>query len=126
MVLGIGRTGASYDSPMTRQANAEVTGGSGQGGAKVLDPVLTVPSAIQTDGTPTAANARTYVNAVIASGGIGSNYHHGLSASNGPVLAAYLDELRLRVAEGVCDVVTAKELQDYLAAARQLTTGVIL
>ncbi len=125
MVLGIGRTGAAYNTPMTRHLHCETSGGVG-GGVKLLDSHLTVPSAIQTDGVPTGDNVRAYVNAVIAQGGVGSNYHHGLSAGNGPVLAAYLDELRLRVSEGVCDVVTAKELADYLEAARQCTTGVIL
>ncbi|ASJ79271.1 putative membrane-anshored cell surface protein [Curvibacter phage P26059A] len=124
MTLGIGRLGASYDQPQVRHINMETSGGAGVGGM-VLDPVLTVPNALQTDGVATPANARTYVNAVIACGGIGSNYHHTITTANGPTLAAYLDELRLRVSEGACDVVTAKELLDYVEAAKSMTPGVV-
>ena len=126
IVLGIGRTGSSYNTPAVRHVHMETLGSSvGVSSAQVTDSTLTVPSAIQTDGVATAQNARDYVDAVIAHGGIGSNYHHSLSASNGPVLAAYLDQLRLRSAEGACDVVTAKELRDYLIAAREFGLGVV-
>jgi len=124
MVLGIGRVGSAYNMPLVRHAHMETTGNSGSY-FKVCDSYFTVPNALQTDGAPTAEDAKTYVDAVIAHGGIGSNYHHALTASNGPVLAGYLGHLRLRQSEGVCDVVTAEELRDYIVAARSMTSGVV-
>lgn len=124
VVLGIGRTGATYLTPSVRHLHMETSGASGTTG-HVIGPDLTVPSAIQTDGTPTAADVETYVDSVIAAGGIGSNYHHAITASNGPVLAAYLARLRLRESEGACDVITAKELRYYIAEARTLSVGVV-
>lgn len=123
MILGITDSGSGYLYPRTRHLHMETTGEVW--GKEMFSTSYTVPSAIQTDGVPTAADVRTYIDAVIANGGIGQNYHHALSAANGPVLAAYLEHLRLRSSEGACDVVTAKELRDYLIAAKSLTPGVV-
>lgn len=124
LCAAIGNTYLSGGTPMTRHPVAETTGLS-MGSGQVTDSLVTLPSAIQTDGAPTATDARNYVDYVINMGGVGSNYHHSISASNGPVLAAYLDQLRTRVAEGSCDVVTAAELRDYLKTARSLTRCVV-
>lgn len=120
--LGINnQTLATY--PQTRLAHMETSGGYYNG--VVFNSMYTVPSAIQTDGTPTAEDAEAYIDAVIAVGGVGQNYHHNITSANGPVLAAYLARLRLRASEGACDVVTAEELMDYLDSAKSLTPGVV-
>lgn len=111
--------------PINRHLHMETTGYYDPGAGYCNDSWLTVVSAIQTDGSKTAADVEAYIDAIIAAGGIGSNYHHIITASNGPVLAAYLARLRLRVQEGVCDVVTAEELMDYLDEAKSLTPGVV-
>lgn len=127
MILGINGSGTGYAYPRTRHAHMETTGEYSYGTVNmaVLDTLFTVPSAIQTDGTPTAADVRAYIDGVISAGGVGQNFHHTLYGSNGPILAAYLDHLRLRVSEGVCDVVTAAELRNYLEASKYLTPGVV-
>lgn len=127
MILGINSSGTGYAYPRTRHPHMETTGefSGGTVNTAVLDTLFTVPSAIQTDGAPTAADVRAYIDGVISAGGVGQNYHHTISAANGPVLAAYLEHLRLRVSEGACDVVTAAELRDYIEAARYLTAGVV-
>ena len=128
LVCLVGGTGSSYDRPFTRHPNAITTGSSSSPGAtQPLFPGYVIPSAVQTDGSITEAQIKTYIDGVIACGGIGSNYHHGLSAgANANQLIAYLDHLRLRVREGACDVITAEELVDYLAAARSTCIGVSL
>ena len=122
--LTISNNGTGFNYPRTRLMNAE-TVCEYDGISASHDSWVTVPSACQSDGVNTAQNMRDYVDAVIATGGIGQNYHHTLTSTNGLVLAAYLDHLRLRVAEGVCDVVTGEELMDYLDAAKTVTPGVV-
>lgn len=77
---------------------------------------LTLPSAIQTDGSgsPNAATIRAYVQEQVRVGAIFGNYHHALSAGNGVQLDAYLDELRIQQAAGALDICTASEVRDYL------------
>ena len=124
----IGNTGAAFDRPISRHPHAIASGiAGGVGSAQIMYPGRLIPSAVQTDGAVTDAQIRAYVDAVIACGGIGSNYHHGLAAgANSNQLVAYLDQLRLRVSEGACDVVTAEEMQDYLTAGRESCVGVSL
>ncbi len=126
-ILGIYNSGAALTYPIGRVMNAETVGIFVTQGC--LDSRYTVPSAFQTDGgtqdSTSAQQTRDYVDTVIASGGIGSNYHHTITAANSVNLTAYLDQLRLRVAEGVCDVITGEELIDYLDAAKSLTPGVV-
>jgi hypothetical protein len=124
-ILGIYNAGAAFTYPVGRVMNAETIGiVNTQGG---IDSRLTVPSAIQTDapGSYTAQQVRDYVDTVIATGGIGQNYHHTITAANSANLIAYLDQLRLRVAEGACDVVTGEELIDYLDSTKMLIPGVV-
>lgn len=85
-------------------------------GNTVASTWLTLPSAIQTDGggSPNAATIRAYVQEQVRVGAIFGNYHHALSASNGPQLDAYLDELRIQQAAGALDICTASEVRDYL------------
>jgi hypothetical protein len=68
--------------------------------------------AIQTDstGAVTSADARNYVDKVVAHQCWGQNYHHKLNNQNGPCLAALLDQLRIHSLAGNIDVVTATEL----------------
>jgi hypothetical protein len=124
-ILGIYNSGAAFTYPIGRVMNAETVGIFATQGS--LDSRFTVPSAIQTDapGSYTAQQTRDYVDTVIAGGGIGSNYHHTITAANSVNLIAYLDQLRLRVAEGVCDVVTGEELIDYLDSTKTLIPGVV-
>ena len=71
---------------------------------------------VQTDGTPTEAQVRQYVQTCVAAGAVFGNYHHSITASNGLVLAAYLDELRIQQNAGLVDVCTLSEIRDYLEA----------
>jgi len=78
---------------------------------------LNIPSAIQTDGTPTASDARTYVRRLVAYGIVGGNYHHSLTIANAPVLLAYLDELKVQSDRGLLDVMTITEFQKRVEAS---------
>lgn len=122
MVLGI-RGGAGGTLNQARVAVGEATD---PGNQCVGGPWLTLPSSIQTDGagTPTAATVRSYVQTCVAAGAIFSNYHHALSASNGPVLDAYLDELRLQQAAGALDICTPTEVRDYLNAFKPVAVPI--
>ena len=124
-VLGISNTSADFKTVATRHPHMETTGFPVGPNYEISDSFFTLPGAVQTDGAPNAQNVRDYVRAVIKTGGIGSNYHHSITASNGPVLAAYLDELRAGVLDGSCDVVTAQEMADYLSVARRAEVGVV-
>ena len=78
---------------------------------------VNLPSAIQTDGTPTAADVRTYVRVITARGLVGGNYHHALTLANAPVLLAYLDELKVQSDRGLMDVMTITEFQKRVEAS---------
>jgi hypothetical protein len=74
---------------------------------------MKIVGGIQTDagsGVVTATDARNYVDSVVAAGGWGQNYHHRITNLNGPVLAALLDQLKIKSDAGLIDVVTATEL----------------
>jgi hypothetical protein len=75
--------------------------------------IMKIVGGIQTDagsGVVTATDARNYVDSVVAAGGWGQNYHHRITNLNGPVLAALLDQLKIKSDAGLIDVVTATEL----------------
>lgn len=74
--------------------------------------IMKIVGGIQTDATSgvTATDARNYVDAVVAAGGWGQNFHHRITNANGPVLAALLDQLKIKSDAGLIDVVTATEL----------------
>ena len=74
---------------------------------------MKIVGGIQTDaagGAVTATDARNYVNSVVAAGGWGQNFHHRITNDNGPILAALLDQLKIKSDAGLIDVVTATEL----------------
>ena len=75
--------------------------------------IMKIVGGIQTDaagGAVTATDARNYVNSVVAAGGWGQNFHHRITNDNGPILAALLDQLKIKSDAGLIDVVTATEL----------------
>lgn len=116
MAMGI-RGGSGGTLNMARVAVGE----SGDAGNNCVGaPWLTLPSAIQTDGSgaPSAATVRAYVQTCVAAGAIFANYHHRIDATNGLVLDAYLDELRIQQAAGLVDICTPSEVADYLEAFR--------
>lgn len=78
---------------------------------------MNIPTAVQTDGSPTAADARAYVRALAAYGLVGGNYHHGLTTANAAVLLAYLDELKVQSDRGLLDVMTITEFQKRVEAS---------
>lgn len=123
MTLGI-RGGGGGGGNYARLAVGE-SGDSGST-AGVGGPWLTLPSAIQTDGagTPTAATVRAYVQTCVAAGAIFSNYHHAITTTNGLVLDAYLDELRIQHAAGLLDICTPSEVADYLDAFKPVMAPV--
>lgn len=79
-------------------------------------PNIQIPGGVQTE--TAALAARQYVQTCCAAGVIFGNYHHRLTATNGPYLDAYLDELRLQQAAGAVDICTPSEVRDYLLAFR--------
>lgn len=125
MILGVSSSGAEFSHTKTKHLHTETTGAYFSGSSPaVADTLLSIHAAIQTDGSPTAADVEAYVEAVCAAGGIGQNFHHTITSANGPVLAAYLNALRKKVNEGVADVITAGELLEYFSAAMTMTNGV--
>ncbi len=75
--------------------------------------IMKIVGGIQTDaagGAITVTDARNYVNSVVTAGGWGQNFHHRITNANGPVLAALLDQLKIKSDAGLIDVVTATEL----------------
>jgi hypothetical protein len=74
--------------------------------------IMKIVGGIQTDAVTgvTSADARNYVDNIVAAGGWGQNYHHRITNVNGPLLAALLDQLKIRSDAGLIDVVTATEL----------------
>ena len=78
---------------------------------------INLPSAIQTDGAPTAADVRAYVRSLVAYGLSGGNYHHAITLANAPVLLAYLDELKVQQDRGLLDVMTITEFQQRVEAS---------
>lgn len=74
--------------------------------------MMRIPGTLQTDtaGTVTPAQARAYVDKVVAQGCWGMNFHHRITNANGPCLAAMLDQLKIQSDSGAIDVITAPEL----------------
>ena len=73
-------------------------------------------SAFQTDTFgATEAQARAYVQNLCTNGAIGQNFHHSPTNANSLVLAAYLDELKLRQDRGEIEVAVPSRIARYAA-----------
>lgn len=121
IVLGVAgsdgdRAGLCRNNILVGQAANSTTGGS----SLMAGTWLTSPGVVTTEGGATTARIREHVQEAARVGAICSNINHGLNASSGPYLNAYLDELRLQVEANAMDVVTVTELAEYVDQFRPL------
>lgn len=65
--------------------------------------------AVQTDGATTIANCEAYIDACIALGATGANYHHAMIQANALVLDGMLSYLKTKSDAGLIDVMTMHE-----------------
>jgi Polysaccharide deacetylase len=65
--------------------------------------------AVQTDGSPTLAQVKTYIDDCILQGAVGSNYHHGITAANAIIFDGMCSYLREKADAGLIDVMTGDE-----------------
>lgn len=85
------------------------SGGGGTGSSLAPGGWIHQGDAVQTDGALTIGNCTAYVDAVIAAGATGSNYHHGMGTANAAVLDGLVSYLKTKFDLGLIDVVTATQ-----------------
>ena len=121
LVIGTKGSAGGANSQGSRIALGEAADG---GSTITAGPWMSIPGGVFTE-SATAANIRLYVQNCVAGGAIFGNYHHRLSATTGPLLDAYFDEMRLQQAAGLLDICTPSEIRDYLQAFKPVLVPIL-